>query len=55
MNGHEIKLAGETGEACGRVSLPIGARHGNRYGQTIIVESEILSNNAPRETKWCVR
>lgn len=22
-NGHEIKLAGETGEACGRVTLPI--------------------------------
>ena len=22
-NGHEIKLAGDTGEACGRVTLPI--------------------------------
>jgi hypothetical protein len=42
-DGHEIKLAGETGEACGRVALPIGARHGSRDGQTVIVESEILS------------
>jgi hypothetical protein len=42
-DGHEIKLAGETGEACGRVTLPIRARHGSRDGQTVIVESEILS------------
>jgi hypothetical protein len=42
-DGHEIKLAGETGEACGRVPLPIRARHGSRDGQTVIVESEILS------------
>lgn len=41
-NGHEIKLAGKTGEACGKVTLPIRARHGSRYGQTVIVESEIL-------------
>ena len=42
-NGHENKLAGETGEACGSVTLPIRARHGSRDGQTVIVESEILS------------
>jgi hypothetical protein len=55
MNGHENKLAGETGEACGRVTLPIGARHGSRDGQTVIVESEILSINIPTVTKWCGR
>ena len=43
MNGHEIKLAGETGETCGRVTLPIRVRHGSRDGQTVVVESEILS------------
>ena len=42
-DGHEIKLAGETDEACGRVTLPIRARHGSRDGQTVTVESEILS------------
>jgi hypothetical protein len=48
--GHEIKLAGETGEVCGRVTLPIGTRHGSRDGQTVIVESEILSINTPTVT-----
>ena len=48
MNGHEIKLAGETDEACGRVTFPRRAHHGSRYGQTVIVESEILSINAPK-------
>jgi len=42
MDGHEIKLAGETGVCFVGVShLLTRARHGSRDGQTVSVESEI--------------
>ncbi len=46
-------LQGKRARLEGKLQFPIGARHGSRDGQTVIVESEILSINTPTVTKWC--
>jgi hypothetical protein len=46
--GHEIKLAGETGEACGRVALSVELVTEAETVRHAFVESEIQSINVPK-------
>ncbi len=50
--GMRSSLQGKRARLAGELHFPIGARHGSRDGQTVIVESEIQSINAPTVTKW---
>lgn len=45
--GMRSSLQGKRARLAGELHFPIGVRHGSRYGQTVIVESEIQSINAP--------
>lgn len=53
--GMRSSLQGKRARLAGELHFPIRARHGSRDGQTVIVESEIQSINAPKVTKWCGR
>lgn len=50
--GMRSSLQGKRAKLAGELHFPIGARHGSRDGQTVIVESEIQSINVPTVTKW---
>lgn len=45
--GMRSSLQGKRARLAGALHLPIGARHGSRDGQTVMVESEIPSISAP--------